>query len=86
MSVVFNIRNQSSRLPLIMNMMRPMVLRAMQRSIHVYATHVRGRDNVTADLLSRFQVAKARAHAPYLQPRPQLLFPEWLPWRNAHLT
>ena len=81
-SVVYNIKGQTSKLPQIMNMMRPLVLTAMKQEIRFTASHIRGKLNITADLISRLQITRALAHAPHLHQQPRPVPREWLPWRT----
>jgi len=71
------INSQSSRDPQIMALVRLFVQASMAYNILFRATHVPGKQNVIADLLSRFQFQKARQLAPWLQPSPTAL-PAWL--------
>jgi len=67
------IHSQSSRDPLIMTLVRLIVGASMTHNILFRATHVPGKQNVIADLLSRFQSQKARQLAPWLRPNPTAL-------------
>ena len=84
-SVVYNIRNQTSKLQDIMSMMRPMVLIAMSRTIQFSSMHIEGRLNTIADLISRLQIYKALMMAPHLDRRPQPIPHSWLPWKPLQL-
>ena len=86
MSVMFNILNQTSHLEQIMVLLREMVLTGMRNSVQFRATHIPGILNVISDHLSRFQVAKARAKAPYLNRDPCPISPHWLPWLTQRPT
>ena len=82
MSVVFNILNQTSYLQEIMFMLRKMVLLAMSNNVFYSATHIKGKLNVVADRLSRFQIERARELAPYLDELPRQIPDDWLPWKQ----
>lgn len=69
-SVVNIINNQTSRDPTIMKLVRLFVLSCLKFNINFKAKHIPGVHNVTADCLSRFQVAKARQHQPGLKSLP----------------
>ena len=86
MSVVYNIQDQTSKLELIMSLMRPMVLIAMTRNIQFTATHLPGRFNDLADKISRLQIFKALQMAPHLDRKPQLIPHTWLPWKIFQLN
>ena len=81
MSCVYIVMSQTSYVPQIMDMLREMVLHAMFNNIQFQATHIPGRLNKCADLLSRFQVQRALELYPELNPTPMQLPPEWLPWK-----
>lgn len=79
-SVVYIINAQTSKDPVIMKLVRSLVVTTMTFNIHIRAKHIKGRHNVLADMLSRFQVQEAHATAPWLRQNPELIPQEWLPW------
>ena len=65
-AVVDIINAQSSNNPPIMFLIRRLVLSCMNFNILFIATHIPGKYNITADLLSRFQEQQAMLMAPWL--------------------
>ena len=53
---------------------------AMKFNFLFRAKHILGVNNVTADLLSRFQFKKAKQQAPWLQDQQAVMPQEYLPW------
>ena len=80
MSVVNILQSQTSNDPEIMNLLRPMVVSSMINDVQFYAFHIPGKSNTIADLMSRFQVQKAKNLAPWLDPLPLDIPHQWLPW------
>jgi len=80
MSVVMILMSHTSKDPQIMALLRPMVLISMLNNIQFQADHIPGKHNLIPDLLSRFQISKARSVAPWLQPQPHQIPRDWLPW------
>ncbi len=64
MSIVYVLRSKTSQDPVLMAIVRKMVVLAMLNNVQFSALHVPGRHNVIADLISRFQVSKAKTWAP----------------------
>ena len=85
-SVVYNLRNQTSKLEAIMSLMRPLVLIAMSRNVQYYSTHIRGKFNYLADWISRLQIMRALKAAPHLDRKPQAIPHSWLPWKPLQLN
>ena len=85
-SVVTNVCNLTSKLPEIMNMLRPAILFALEHNIYFYSSYIRSEDNKIADALSRLQVEKARAYFPQLDRFPQQFSQGLLPWRKQPKT
>ena len=63
-----------------MKMLRFIILLCLHNDILISALHVPGRHNVVADLLSRYQIDKARKVASFLEPAPHQIPDDWLPW------
>lgn len=80
MSIVNILQSQTSKDPEIMNLLRPMVVSSMINDVQFYAFHIPGKSNTIADLMSRFQVQKAKNLAPWLDPLPLDIPHQWLPW------
>ena len=80
MSIVQILQSQTSKDPIIMSLLRPMVITAMTHNIQFYSQHIPGKLNVIPDLLSRFQIQKALTMAPWLDPTPLQIPSLWLPW------
>ncbi len=70
LSVVCVLNTQTSPDHAIMSLLRRIIVIAMLQDINICGVHIPGRHNVIADLLSRFQVAKALAMGPWLRPLP----------------
>ena len=64
------INTQTSKGKNVMILVRHLVLTALTNNILFKATHVPGKINTIPDLLSRFQLQKARKLAPWLDPNP----------------
>ncbi len=79
-SVVYMINNQTSNVDCILKMMRNMVLVGMKNNVQFQSQHIRGKDNLTADFLSRLQTAKAFQQSPGLQQVQDQIPPEWKIW------
>ncbi|MCP3932783.1 MAG: hypothetical protein GY705_27235, partial [Bacteroidetes bacterium] len=79
-SVVHMLRSKTSRDPILMGMIRKMVVLAMLNNVMFSAVHIKGRHNVIADLLSRFQVEKVRKIAPWLDATATPIPSHYLPW------
>lgn len=77
LAVVYIINNQTSKDNTIMTLVRLLVLRCLKYNILFCAKHIPGKFNVTADLLSRFQVQAARRHKPTLEQQPLQLPNGW---------
>ena len=84
-SVCHVLTNHTSKDKVMMKMLRFIVLLCLHNHILISAMHVPGRHNVVADLLSRYQVAKARKVASFLEPDPQPIPDDWLPWLSRLL-
>ena len=59
------INNQTSKEPLVMNLVRRMVLHCLKCNIIITASHIPGVQNTIADRLSRFQMKDFRELAPW---------------------
>ena len=79
-SVMYSLLNQTCLVPDIMDMIRKMVLLAMQRNIQFTSMHVSGRLNRQADMISRLQITRALAMFPNLDRHPHRFPTSWLPW------
>ena len=79
-AIVSIINKQSSKEPTIMSLIRALVTSTLLDNIQFRAKHIPGRHNIIADFLSRCQVKKAQAVAPWLDPSPVQFPQEWLPW------
>ena len=55
LAIVKIINKQSSKNPLIMKLLRPMIVIMLKSNIHFKALHINGKDNILADKLSRLQ-------------------------------
>ena len=77
MSVVHIVNNFTSKDPNIMALLRIIVLDCMRMKIYIRCTHIAGRNNVLADMLSRSQVALARTKFPHLQPYSTFVPIQW---------
>lgn len=64
LGVVQVINKVSSASPPVVRLLRHLVLRCMQLNVFIYAVHLPGVENVTADALPRFQWGKFRELAP----------------------
>ena len=78
-SVMFVINSQSSKDPMLMELVRSLVISSMSHNIHFRAKHIPGKYNVIPDLLSRLQEEKARKIAPWLKGEPDVIPQDWLP-------
>ena len=80
MNVVYGINSQTSKQPRLMILLRKLVLACLKFNILFTAKHIRGRHNVIPDLLSRFQMQRAKQLAPWLDaqatPIPEELWPQ----------
>ncbi|MCP3876743.1 MAG: hypothetical protein GY699_26840 [Desulfobacteraceae bacterium] len=85
LSIVYVLRSKTSRDLVLMSMVRKMVVLAMLNNVQFSALHVPGRNNVIADLISRFQVSKAKTWAPWLEDKPTFVPHKLLPWHNSQL-
>jgi len=78
-NVVYALNSQSSQQPQLMTLIRRVVLSCLQHNILFMAEHVPGYQNVIPDLISRFQVPRAKQLAPWLDemqtPIPEHLLP-----------
>ena len=63
-----------------MKLVRKMVVISMLHDIIIGAQHVSGKSNVIPDLISRFQMKKAREWAPWLDQEPVVIPSKLLPW------
>ena len=68
--VVYILNRQTSKDQQIMHLVRRYVICCMTYNLLIKAVHVPGKSNVLADLLSRSQVAKLHALAPWLDREP----------------
>jgi hypothetical protein len=61
---IINKQSSSSKKPMIMNIVRPLVLLLMEFNIQLRSTHIMGSRNTLCDLISRFQVSPSilRSH------------------------
>ena len=84
-SVVQIINSQTSRDSVLMDMVRSLVVSTMTHNIDFKSKHIPGKLNIIADGLSRFQVEKVFAVAPWLKKDPQIIPAEWLPWESPPL-
>jgi len=87
-TVVFNtdnealvsiINKQTSKISCIMYLLRKLVLQCLDLNIIFRARHVRGKDNSIADSLSRFQIQRFKALAPFCNPHPTVIAPHLKP-------
>ena len=79
-AVVDIINKLSSKDKNIMILVRRLTVCAMKFNFLFRAKHIPGVNNVTADLLSRFQFKKAKQQAPWLQDQQTVVPQESLPW------
>ncbi|MCP3678772.1 MAG: hypothetical protein GY782_00060 [Gammaproteobacteria bacterium] len=84
-SVVHILRSKTSKDPILMGMVRKMVILSMLHNIQFSANHIPGKHNVVSDLLSRFQVPKAKLWAPWLDELPTQVPTHFLPWLGRML-
>ena len=82
-SVVCNLSSLTSKLPAIMEMLRPAILFSLEHNIYFYATYIRSKANRIADLISRLQIARARECFPQLDQYPTQFNQNWLPWSKS---
>ncbi len=80
MSIVDIINNQTTKVPLILEMLRLFVLQCMNNNIQVQAVHIPGKSNLIADLLSRLQEDNTRSLAPWLNVEKIHVPQTYLPW------
>ena len=85
-SIVYVINSQTSKDPMLMDLVRKLVVTSMKYNIDFCAKHIPGEKNVTADLLSRFQMERAFKVSPHLKRTPQKIPDDWLPWSGKHQT
>ena len=78
-AVVEVINKQSARDKMLMTLVRKLVISAMKFNINIKARHIPGIKNTKADLLSRFQVQKARQLFPDLEVKPTVVPPHLMP-------
>lgn len=69
-ALVAIINKQTSKLPCIMFLVRKLVLITLRCNIIFKAKHIRGKHNILADALSRFQIQQFKQLAPYCDPNP----------------
>ena len=69
-AVVYIINKKSSKDNDIMSLMRSIVVLTMKFNVNISAAHIPGSSNVIADLLSRFQVERARSIKSDLRDKP----------------
>lgn len=69
-ALVHVINKQTSKNPHVMFLVRMLVLKSLKLNVRFRAKHVRGKLNTLPDLISRFQVEKARRLAPWLDVSP----------------
>ena len=79
-AVVAVINAQSSRDSTLMALLRKFVVACMIHNVQFHAQHIPGKKNLLADFVSRFQIAEARAIHPQLNPEPERVEQDWLPW------
>lgn len=58
MSIMHVINNQTSKNPMLMNLLRRLVLKCLRLNVVLLAQHIPGLSNIQADLLSRLQIQK----------------------------
>lgn len=79
-SVCFILNKLSSKDPIVMSIIRPLVLCFLTNNIHISAIHVPGKCNTICDKISRFQIKSADLISaglnPYKTPIPGNLLPE----------
>lgn len=73
MALVHVLNTLTSKEPRVMRLVRKLVVTCMLHNIHFRARHISGHNNVLADSLSRLQVAKFRAAAPWAEAQPTAL-------------
>jgi hypothetical protein len=69
-AVVYILNNNTSKDKHIMCLLRQLVLVCLNNNIFIRSRHIPGKTNVISDLLSRWQVKKAKELAPYLNSHP----------------
>jgi hypothetical protein len=79
-AIVPVINKLTSKNHLLMKLIRQLAILTLSLNISCRAKHIPGKTNVIADLLSRQQVHKAKALAPWLSDSPKEITQEWLPW------
>ncbi len=85
-SVVSILQTHTSSDKTIMIMLRRLVTLAMLHNVVFTSRHIRGKYNVIADALSRFQLRKARQWAPWLRCKPVDVPTTSLPWPMKRLN
>ena len=70
MAVVHILNRQTSKCPLIMSLVRPVVLQLLRYNIRFRACHIPGVNNTLCDVLSRSQDPKDTLHRYGMQPQP----------------
>ena len=78
-AVVHIINNQTCKDEEIMQLVREMVVKLMQRNSLFRAVHIKGILHLTADFLSRMQMGKIREQHPTANQWPTKIPQEWLP-------
>ena len=84
-AVVAILNSCTSKESNIMILVRKIVLNCMTNNILICSKHIPGTGNIIPDLLSRNQVLKAKQMAPWLDPQPTVVPPQWClsKWLNA---
>lgn len=72
-AVVHIINKQTCKVPVIMALVRRLVIASMKYNILLRAEHIPGKYNILPDLLSRLQIQKFQATAPYMDKTPTLV-------------
>ena len=80
MTTVYGINKLTSRDKQSMALIRRLTIVLMKYNILLKAKHIPGRCNITADLLSRLQVAEAKRASPELAEFPTVIPAAMLPW------
>ncbi len=86
MSIVHVLQNKTSKHSIIMSMVHHMVVTAMLHNINFYAAHIPGRHNIITDLLSHFQVQKAKKRDPWVDHEQTVIPRRLLLWSNIRLA
>ena len=79
-AVVEVINKQTSKHPPLMLLVRQLVVTCLQFNIAFRATHIPGKHNQLADMISRLQMDSARGLRPSLDAEPTTFPTHWLPW------